>query len=64
MAKRCHAYRELFRDQLSSVDLRGIREAAYYCQPVGDDRFRKHIEEKYAIELGHMKRGRPKTQMP
>ena len=64
LAKRCHAYRELFRDQLSSVDLHSIREAAHYCQPVGDDRFRKHIEEKYAIKLGHMKRGRPKTQMP
>ena len=64
LAKRCHACRKLFRDQLSSMELHGIREAAHYCQPVCDDLFRKHIEEKYAIKLGHMKRGRPKTQMP
>jgi len=63
LAKRCHAYRELFREQLSSVDLHGIREAAHYCQPVGDDRFRKTIEEKYDIKLGQKKRGRPKTQL-
>lgn len=34
------------------------------CQPVGDDRFRRQIEEKHAIKPGHMKRGRPKIQTP
>jgi putative transposase len=56
---RCAAYRELFRHQLSEVDLHAIRRAAHYCQPVGDDRFRQQIEAKYGIRLGQMKRGRP-----
>jgi len=53
------AYRELFRYQLSDVDLQLIRKSAHYCRPVSDDRFRKHIEEKYGIKVGQMKRGRP-----
>jgi len=53
------AYRELFRYQLSEVDLQLIRKAAHYCQPVGDDRFREQIERKYGIKVGQMKRGRP-----
>jgi len=59
---RCHAYRELFKYQLSEADLHCIRKAAHYCQPVGDDRFRQQIEEKYGIKLGQAKRGRPKKQ--
>lgn len=57
---RCYAYRELFRYALSEEDLHFIRKAAHYCQPVGDDRFRADIEQKYGIKLGEMKRGRPK----
>ena len=60
--ERCHAYRELFRYQLSEVDLHRIQNAAHYCQPVGDDRFREQIEERYGIKLGQMKRGRPKKE--
>jgi putative transposase len=56
---RTQAYRELFRHQLSEGDLHLIRKAAHYCQPVGDDRFRQQIEEKYEVKLGQMKRGRP-----
>jgi hypothetical protein len=37
-----------------------IRQATHYCQPVGDDRFRQEIENKYNIKLGQAKRGRPK----
>ncbi len=59
-ADRCHAYRELFRDQLSEADLHQIREAAHYSQPIGDDRFRQMIEKQYGIKLGQSKRGRPK----
>ena len=58
--ERCHAYRELFKHHLSEVDLHRIRNAAYYCHPVGDDRFRQQIEEKYGIKLGQMRRGRPR----
>lgn len=57
---RCHAYRELFNYQLSEADLHHIRKAAHYSQPIGDDRFRQQIEEKYGIKLGQAKRGRPK----
>ena len=57
---RCHAYRELFQEQLNFQDLHTIREAAHYCQPVGDDHFRRRIEQKYGMRPGYMKRGRPR----
>ena len=57
---RCHAYRELFRAHLDVEDLHLIRQAAHYCQPVGDDRFRQQIEQRYGIRLGQMRRGRPR----
>ncbi len=60
VADRCHAYRELFRCHLRKHDIELIRKAAHYCQPIGDDRFRKLIEEKYGIKLGQSARGRPK----
>lgn len=59
---RCHAYRELFRQHIDEADLHLIRKAAHYCQPIGGDRFRHIIEEKYGIKLGQMQRGRPKKQ--
>jgi len=58
--ERLHAYRELFRYQLSEQDLNLIRKAAHYSQPIGDDRFRQQIEDKYGVRLGSMKRGRPR----
>lgn len=61
--ERSHSYRELFKHQLSEVDLHIIRKAVHYCQPIGDDRFREFIEEKYGIRLGQLKRGRPKKKM-
>jgi putative transposase len=63
VAERGHAYRELFRHQLSEADLHLIRKAAHYCQPVGDDRFRLQIEVQYGIQPGQMHRGRPR-RMP
>jgi putative transposase len=57
--KQCHAYRELFRNQISEPDLHLIRQAAHYSQPVGDDLFRKQITEKYGIKLGRLRKGRP-----
>jgi len=56
---RAHAYRELFRVQLSEQDLHLFRKAAHYSHPVGDDRFKAQIEAKYGIVLGNMRRGRP-----
>jgi putative transposase len=58
--QRYQAYRDLFARHVCDEDLRLIREAAHYCQPVSDDRFRLKIEEKYGLRLGQMKRGRPK----
>jgi putative transposase len=57
---RCHAYRELFKTQLSEENLHLIRKSAHYCQPVGDERFREQIEARYGIRLGQTKRGRPR----
>ncbi len=31
--------------------------AAYYCQPVGDDRFQQQIERCYGIKPGRLERG-------
>ncbi|MDH5650958.1 MAG: transposase [Gammaproteobacteria bacterium] len=61
--ERCHAYRSLFKYQISEEDLHLFRKAAHYSQPVGDDRFRKQIEEKYGIKFGNMGRGRPRKQV-
>lgn len=57
---RLFAYRELFKHQLSEYDLHAIREAAHYCQPVGNDRFKQFIEQKYGIKMGKIGRGRPR----
>lgn len=57
---RCYAYRELFKTQVANEDLHVIREAAHYCQPVGEDRFREALARKYGIRVGRMARGRPR----
>ncbi len=62
VAGRCCAYRELFRSGMSDSDLHLIRKAAHYCQPIGNDRFKRLIEDKYGINLGQSKRGRPKKK--
>jgi putative transposase len=59
-SERCFAYRELFRHQMKSSDLHRVRNAAHYCQPLGDEYFAQMIGEKYGIKIGHMARGRPK----
>jgi len=60
--ERCDAYRELFKHQLNAADLHLIRKASHYSQPIGDDRFRIMIEEKYEVKIGPMKRGWPKKE--
>lgn len=59
-ATRCRAYRDLFGEVLREIDLRAFRQAAHYCQPVGDEKFRRSIELDYGIKLGRMHRGRPR----
>jgi len=62
LSERQTAYRELFKHPVKEVDLDFIRKAAHYCQPVGSDRFRQFIEEKYDIKLGQLRRGRPRKE--
>lgn len=57
---RCHRYREMFAEVLSTEDLHGIRRATHYCQPLGGDRFRAQIELKTGNTFGRMGRGRPR----
>lgn len=61
---RYSTYRDLFKSHLSGKDLELIRKATHYCQPVGNDRFRREIEEKYGVKLGQLNRGRPKKTDP
>ena len=49
---RCLAYRELFKFQLRESDLDQIRQATHYCQPLGDERLGKMIEDRYGIKIG------------
>ena len=58
--ERCYHYRELFKCHLDAKDIHRIRQAAHCCQPVGNDRFKRAIEEQYGIKLGQAKRGRPR----
>jgi putative transposase len=60
---RYRVYRALFQEKIRSEDLHEIRKAAHFCQPVGSDRFRKMLVEKYSLRSGHLKRGRPKKQV-
>jgi putative transposase len=61
-ASRCHAYRELFKHRLAEVDIHLIERANQYCQPLGDDRFRRQIERRYRLRLGQSCSGRPRKQ--
>jgi len=44
------------------ADIHLIREAAHYCHPVGDDKFKQAIEKKYGILLEQASRGRPRKE--
>jgi len=61
-AERGRTYREMFRQELKQEDLDFVRQATRYCQPIGDSRFREHIESRYGIDLGQMGPGRPAKQ--
>lgn len=57
--ERCYVYRDIFKTQLSEENLHLFRKSAHYCQPIGDERFKRQIEKKYGLKLGQSKRGRP-----
>lgn len=59
---RYRAYRELFREHIDPADLHLIRKAAHYCQPIGDDRFKRFIENQHGLKPGQMHRGRPRKE--
>ena len=62
MDERCFTYRDLFKVELSEENLHLFRKSAHYNQPISDDRFRVQIENKYGIQFGQTKRGRPRKQ--
>ena len=45
---------------MTDEDIDAIRKATDYCQPLGDDKFCKQIEEKLGRKIGLKKPGRPK----
>ncbi|MDC0598620.1 transposase [Gammaproteobacteria bacterium] len=57
--ERLNNYRNLFNEQLSESAITDIRLATQYCQPLGDDLFKRQIEKKLGRRLGYTKRGRP-----
>jgi REP-associated tyrosine transposase len=57
--QRCRHYRELFKEKLNEIDLHCIRQAAHYCHPLGNERFKLKIEEKIGRCVGQSMRGRP-----
>lgn len=59
-AARNHSYRELFKLTISKADMHQIRTAAFYCQPVADDQFKRSIEDQFGIKPGYLQRGRPR----
>ena len=62
-SERCHAYRELFRAQLSEEDLHAFRSAAHYSVPLGTDRFAEQIKQVTGKNIGYASRGRPKKKI-
>ena len=53
------AYRELFLHGLTGEDVHKIEHAMQHKQPLGDNHFRRQIEQQYGIEFGRSTRGRP-----
>jgi putative transposase len=53
------AYRALFRIALESDDLHAIRATVQTGTPLGNERFRRQIEQTLRCEVGQARRGRP-----
>lgn len=61
-----HANRELFRTEIPKADVQRIDRESHYCHPIGDDRFKRQIEQRYGIKLGRLTgegRSREKTMI-
>ncbi len=64
--ERCVAYCEIVNQALDHQSVEVIRRAAFYCYPLGDERFRREIETTLGVPLGQQGRGRPRKsgEMP
>lgn len=62
MDYRLSAYRKLFPLAAAGAYDEKIREAAHYCQPLGDDEFRYRIEQRLGRKVGQVRNGRPKMR--
>ena len=60
LSERQHAYRELFLNTLGREQLHDIRATVQTGTPLGNDRFRRHIEQTLECKVGQARRGRPK----
>ncbi len=58
--ERCIAYGEIVNQALDNQSVEAIRRAAFYCYPLGDQRFRQEIETTLGVPLGQQCRGRPR----
>lgn len=54
-------YRKGFNDLLDNndINIQNIRDAVQTGTPLGNDNFRKEIEAKLMVDVGHTRRGRP-----
>lgn len=59
LARRQHAYRQLFTGHLETSALQVMREALIHNYPLGNDRFRESIERHLGRMVGQCNRGRP-----
>lgn len=55
-------YRQLFRNQVTEVDVHEIRQSLAYNHPLGDDRFKNQIENALGRRIGFKERGRPRSK--
>jgi putative transposase len=58
--ERLRYYRTIVAEGISDAELLEVRRATHYCQPLGNEKFKKQIENKIGNKLGYMKPGRPK----
>jgi hypothetical protein len=47
-----------FSYEIPNEDVHLIERASHYCHPIGDDRFKQQIAQRYGIKLGQAARGR------
>jgi len=59
--ERYFAYRELFKIDLGKALVHNIQNASSFSMPLGNEEFKKQIENALERKLGYLKRGRPKS---